>query len=394
MSRRLDPGQRARDFPTMRSPRLASVSMERRLATVERQVTSALSLATQPQGTTPIETLDALPEATSDDLGRQIIVSPPGTAESAIYVGTLMPDGTVLWQRQGTSAFVDFTYVRGMVPSGSSDGQSSALKAVAFSPDGDSVYVADDDFAGVRIQQLTVATGGFVRKWGTAGTGNGQFNSTNSIGGLACDDTGDVYATDVGNHRVQRFSSTGTYEDKVGTVGSGTSQFSFPTGIAVDANRNIYISDNGNDRVKKHDGDGTSIPYITQWGTAGTGDGQFQAPNAIACDDANVYVIDSVRKDIQKFTNTGTFLTKWSLTTTIGDVGTPQGIACYDRFVFVGEYSEDRIQIFTKNGAYAGSFLPGTNDIQDLAISAGGVLAIAQGIGGTGARLRLWLLST
>ena len=59
-----------------------------------------------------------------------------------------------------------------------------------------------------------------------------------------------IYVTEYDNHRVQKFSSTGTYLDKFGTLGSGDSQFNFIQGIAVDSAGNIYVADNFNDRVR------------------------------------------------------------------------------------------------------------------------------------------------
>src|SRR5437016_13439224 len=51
---------------------------------------------------------------------------------------------------------------------------------------------------------------------------------------------------------------------------------------------------------------------VTKWGSAGSGDGQFSNPIAVAVDGSgHVFVADSDNVRIQKFTNTGTFLTKW-----------------------------------------------------------------------------------
>src|SRR5207302_1702605 len=53
-------------------------------------------------------------------------------------------------------------------------------------------------------------------------------------------------------------------------------------------------------------------PFVTKWGSQGGGDGQFANPTGVAVDGSgNVFVADSGNDRIQKFTNTGTFLTKW-----------------------------------------------------------------------------------
>ncbi|HIE82907.1 MAG TPA: hypothetical protein EYQ00_03245 [Dehalococcoidia bacterium] len=53
-----------------------------------------------------------------------------------------------------------------------------------------------------RIQKFT-SEGVFVSKWGTNGTGDGEFDWPRSIT-VASD--GSVYVTDTVNHRIQKFS--------------------------------------------------------------------------------------------------------------------------------------------------------------------------------------------
>ena len=51
--------------------------------------------------------------------------------------------------------------------------------------------------------------------------------------------------------------------------------------------------------------------YITQWGSYGSGEGQFNTPLGIAVDNAgNVYVADALNSRVQKFSSSGTFITK------------------------------------------------------------------------------------
>ena len=54
--------------------------------------------------------------------------------------------------------------------------------------------------------------------------------------------------------------------------------------------------------------------FVTKWGSMGTGDAEFTEPNGVAVDkNGNVFVADPGNARIRKFTNTGTFLTKWGL---------------------------------------------------------------------------------
>ena len=58
---------------------------------------------------------------------------------------------------------------------------------------------------------------------------DGQFNIPHS---LAFDRTGNVYITDTENHRIQKFTSDGTFLDLWGSTGLSDAQFVNPAGIA------------------------------------------------------------------------------------------------------------------------------------------------------------------
>ncbi|MDO8873564.1 MAG: SBBP repeat-containing protein [Methanoregula sp.] len=51
--------------------------------------------------------------------------------------------------------------------------------------------------------------------------------------------------------------------------------------------------------------------FLTKWGSRGIGDGQFSNPRGVAVDSSgNVYVSEFDNNRIQKFSSTGTFLAK------------------------------------------------------------------------------------
>ena len=97
----------------------------------------------------------------------------------------------------------------------------------------------------------------YLTQWGTYGAGDGQFDGP---GGMAVDASGNVYVADYGNHRVQKFTSTGAYVAQWGTHGSGNGQFNGPEGVAVDAGGNVYVADFGNNRIQKFTGTGSTSP--------------------------------------------------------------------------------------------------------------------------------------
>jgi hypothetical protein len=62
---------------------------------------------------------------------------------------------------------------------------------------------------------------------------------------------GDVFVTEQGNNRIQRFDSNGTFLDKWGGTGGGDGEFNSPKDIAFDAVGNAYVMDEDNSRVQK-----------------------------------------------------------------------------------------------------------------------------------------------
>jgi len=69
------------------------------------------------------------------------------------------------------------------------------------------IYNAIEAPSALRIQEFTGA-GTFVRSWGGAGDGAGQFNQ---VVGVAVGPDGSVYTADVGDNRVSRFTSAGRF---------------------------------------------------------------------------------------------------------------------------------------------------------------------------------------
>lgn len=214
---------------------------------------------------------------------------------------------------------------------------------IAFGPSGD-IYVTDSspDRTTGLVQRFN-SSGVFQNAWGIQGSGNGQFLEAT---GVAVDSAGNVYVADQNNQRIQKFNSTGTFLAKWGSNGSADGQLKGPQGIAIDSSDNVYVVDTGNDRIQKFDTSGT---FITKWGTTGSGDGQFSAPQAIAIDGAGtVYVVDTGNNRIEKFSNTGTFIESCgTLGSGDGQFTTPEGIAAdASGNYYVVDTADDRVEKF------------------------------------------------
>ena len=80
--------------------------------------------------------------------------------------------------------------------------------------------------------------GSFVRRWGSEGSGDGQFDSSCAV--VVNGD--EVLITDFKNHRVQVFGLDGVYKRQWGGRGDGAGQFEYPDGIAVSEGEVFVVS--------------------------------------------------------------------------------------------------------------------------------------------------------
>ena len=228
---------------------------------------------------------------------------------------------------------------------GSGNGQFKYPYGIASDSSGN-VYVADT--SNNRIQKFDSA-GSFLTKWGSSGSGDGKFNVPT---GVVVDNAGNVYVADTYNYRIQKFDSTGVFLAKWGSAGLSDGKFNVPTGITVDSSDNVYVTDFGTDRIQKFDSTGV---FLAKWGSHGSGDGQFIDPYGITVDSSdNIYVCDRGNDRIQKFDSSGTFLTKWgSAGSSDGQMNNPSDIAVDSSgYVYVSDRDNNRVQIFTSTGEF------------------------------------------
>lgn len=295
-------------------------------------------------------------------------------------------------------------YPYGRVIYGSDDGQFYWPHYIAFDAD-NNLYVSDTENS--RIQKFS-SSGEFIRKWGTTGTGDGQFTH---LHGIAVDKVrGYVYVNDddSGNKHyshVEKFDLEGNFIKRWGKYGTAQGQFIGATYITVDPDGYVYVSDVGNNRIQKFDSEGR---FITKWGSYGTGDGQFEYLRGITVHDGKLYVSDTGKiyadkgnMRIQIFDTNGNFISKFGMYCRSYPYQGPQYRiqSCEGKFndprkvdfdsagnMYVLDSANHKIQKFDQNFNFIYSFgeqsmasgiLPGFDYPRDLVFDNAGYLYVA-----------------
>ena len=190
-----------------------------------------------------------------------------------------------------------------------------------------------------RFVEFNDIGGDFLSKWGSTGTGDGQFNASYGI----TVNENNIFVTDHGNHRVQIFDLNGNFVSEFGSVGSGDGQFSNPYGITVNEN-NIFIADYGNNRVQIFDLVGT---FVSKFGSVGSADGQFNGGVGIAINSTNIFITDLGNDRVQKFDLVGNFVSKFgSAGSGDGEFNAPYGITVNENNIFVTDFANNNVQKF------------------------------------------------
>ena len=183
---------------------------------------------------------------------------------------------------------------------GVSPGEFYQPRDIAIGPNGD-VYVADT--GNHRIEHFS-AQGELLGTWGgfaSVADGNAPGGTFNEPWGVAVAPNGDVYVADTWNHRVQWFSSEGTFKGMFGSEGLGQDPLVFwgPRDVAVDSQGRVYVADTGNKWIKVFSAEGEAV---AQFGGAGYLPGMLDEPVGLGVDAFDrIYVADTWNRRVQVF---------------------------------------------------------------------------------------------
>src|SRR5205814_2655937 len=211
------------------------------------------------------------------------------------------------------------------------------------------------DMGNGRIEKFS-PTGTFIASLGSKGTGYGQLGNPN---GIAINQAGEIYVVEASNHRIQKLTSDGSYISEWKGPDPG---FYGPRKIAMAPDQSFYVVDQGRTRIAKFD---QTFKPLTTWGAKGNGDVQFDDPTSVAVDPvtSKVYVADPRNQRIQVFDLNGKFLTKWPVPEWRSPFGF-EDVVDDSRTgrLYASSANMDAVLVFDLNGARVGMLTPSSSD--------------------------------
>ena len=170
--------------------------------------------------------------------------------------------------------------------SGDDDSHFGRPTDIAWLPDG--TFFISDGYVNSRVMKFD-KNGKLLMKWGTKGTGPGQFDLPHSID---IDAKRRVYVADRSNSRIQIFDENGKYLDEWDNIRS-------PYHILITGDQHLWVADGVTNKFLEYDLNGK---LLYSWGTYGTFPGAFWGVHQFSIDsDGNLYAAETFGGRTQKF---------------------------------------------------------------------------------------------
>jgi DNA-binding beta-propeller fold protein YncE len=207
----------------------------------------------------------------------------PGTGDGQLgdMRGLAIAQNGNIWVAEaGTRAAQQFT-PSGTFVSKIVNSEFLGVYGIAIGPDG-VIWLADQER--MRVYQYK-ADGTKIRSIGS------PFGTGVVPTGIDVDSYGNAWVTVQGWNQVVELSPTGAVLSKFGSGGTGNGQFQFPQGVSIAPSGNVFVVDDTSSRVQVFKPDGM---LLRQFGTSGAGSNQFKEPREVVVGPGNIaYVSDA-----------------------------------------------------------------------------------------------------
>jgi DNA-binding beta-propeller fold protein YncE len=155
-------------------------------------------------------------------------------------------------------------------------GKDLDIKPIDMAVRGNRCYVTD--MKSNQVVVIDIATGTELLRMGAAGDGTGQFGL---IADVALDADENVYVTDKGLAKINKFDKDGVFQMAFGQIGDSIHDFVRPKGIAVDKAGRIWVVDAAPEVAKIYNPEGQLMMFF---GFPGGELGNMNLPAAIIVD--------------------------------------------------------------------------------------------------------------
>ena len=177
---------------------------------------------------------------------------------------------------------------------GTGSGQFIYPTGIVQAPDG-TYYISEYGVDAERVQ-VFAQDRSVLREWGHQGDGPGEFSRAMAIERSA---EGNLFVADTANHRVQCFDESGTLLRIIGAMGKAEGDLSYPYDLSLAADGSLFVAEYGTHRISRFTSGGEFVGTI---GRPGRGDGEFNGPRGVAVSESGyVFVADTDNHRIQRF---------------------------------------------------------------------------------------------